>query len=123
MAKKVKVKVLTGIASPDWAYAPGDIAEIDPDEAQRWIKAGIAAPLEGKIETATVKPPEKAVREPVETATKEPPETADALPEQKESEWPKHVGGGYYELSNGKKVRGKESALKVQKELDEESGE
>lgn len=33
----------------------------------------------------------------------------------------KHVGGGYYELPNGEKVRGKEEALKALAEL--ESGE
>lgn len=31
-----------------------------------------------------------------------------------ESEWPKHVGGGYYELSNGEKVKGKEAAFEAQ---------
>lgn len=28
-----------------------------------------------------------------------------------------HVGGGYYELSNGERVRGKEEALKAEQEL------
>ena len=42
-----------------------------------------------KIETASVKP--------VETATMPDPE-------------PKHVGGGYYELPNGERVKGKEAA-------------
>ncbi|HYE11360.1 MAG TPA: hypothetical protein VEF53_14405 [Patescibacteria group bacterium] len=34
------------------------------------------------------------------------------------SEFPKHVGGGNYELSNGEKIKGKEAALKAQAELD-----
>lgn len=29
-----------------------------------------------------------------------------------------HLGGGYYQLSNGDKVKGKEAALKAQAELD-----
>lgn len=32
-------------------------------------------------------------------------------------EWPKHVGGGYYELPNGEKVKGKKEALKKLEEL------
>ena len=42
-----------------------------------------------KIETASVKPVEKAT-----------------MPDSE----PKHVGGGYYELPNGERVKGKEAA-------------
>ncbi|WP_245807758.1 hypothetical protein [Halobacillus massiliensis] len=38
----------------------------------------------------------------------------DAL---KEDEFPKHTGGGYFELSNGEKVKGKEAAVEAEKEL------
>lgn len=31
--------------------------------------------------------------------------------------YPVHVGGPYYELSNGERVRGKDNALKAQAEL------
>lgn len=34
-----------------------------------------------------------------------------------EIEFPKHVGGGYYELSNGEKIKGKDEALKAENEL------
>ena len=34
------------------------------------------------------------------------------------SAWPKHLGGGNYELSNGEKVKSKESAHKAQALLD-----
>lgn len=34
-------------------------------------------------------------------------------------EYPKHVGGGYYELSNGDKVQGKDKALESEKSLQE----
>lgn len=36
-----------------------------------------------------------------------------------ESEFPKHTGGGYYELSNGEKVKGKEEALQAEANLKE----
>lgn len=32
------------------------------------------------------------------------------------AEFPKHTGGGWYELSNGEKVQGKEKAEKAEKE-------
>jgi len=34
-------------------------------------------------------------------------------------EYPKHTGGGWYELSNGDKKRGKEEAIKAEKALNE----
>src|SRR5690625_4165653 len=37
------------------------------------------------------------------------------------SEFPKHTGGGYYELSNGEKVKGKDAAIEAEKAL--KSGE
>lgn len=37
-----------------------------------------------------------------------------------DSEFPKHSGGGYYELSNGEKVRGQEAALEAEKALHDE---
>jgi hypothetical protein len=36
------------------------------------------------------------------------------------SEFPKHTGGGYYELSNGEKVKGKDEAAAAEKELAKE---
>ena len=31
--------------------------------------------------------------------------------------YPKHTGGGYYELSNGEKVKGKDAAIEAEKAL------
>jgi len=49
----------------------------------------------------------------------------DPEPEQVEekpvSDFPKHIGGGFYELSDGKKIRGKKKAKNAQKEIDEVS--
>ena len=38
-------------------------------------------------------------------------------------EYPKHIGGGYYELSNGEKVKGKDEALKAEEALKETAGD
>lgn len=38
-----------------------------------------------------------------------------------DEDFPKHTGGGYYELSNGEKVKGKEEALAAEEAL--KSGE
>ena len=37
--------------------------------------------------------------------------------EEKSSEFPKHLGGGYYELSNGEKIKGKEESIKAENAL------
>ena len=37
----------------------------------------------------------------------------------KDSEFPKHTGGGHYELSNGEKVQGKDNAVKAESKLEE----
>lgn len=43
----------------------------------------------------------------------------DGLPEDDDSDsFPKHTGGGNYELSNGEKVKGKDKALAAEKELE-----
>lgn len=34
-------------------------------------------------------------------------------------EWPKHLGGGTYELSNGEHVKGKKEAVEAQTAIDE----
>lgn len=39
--------------------------------------------------------------------------------DQKDETFPKLLGGGYYELSNGEKVRGKDEAVGAEKELQE----
>lgn len=41
------------------------------------------------------------------------PDTEEVNP----AEFPKHTGGGWYELSNGERVQGKEAAEKAEKEV------
>jgi len=38
-------------------------------------------------------------------------------PDENEVEFPKHKGGGYYELSNGETVQGKDAAIAAEEEL------
>jgi hypothetical protein len=44
-------------------------------------------------------------------------EDPEAPENSEEDVFPKHTGGGYYELSNGEKVKGKEAAEKAENEL------
>lgn len=47
----MKVKMLVSIASAEWSYAPGDIAEFDDDTATKFVGNGFAEFIE--------KPPKK----------------------------------------------------------------
>lgn len=40
---------------------------------------------------------------------------------EEQEDYPKHTGGGYYELSSGEKVKGKDAAIEAEKAL--KSGE
>ena len=35
-----------------------------------------------------------------------------------ENEFPKHTGGGWFELSNGEKIKGKDEAVAAEKEIE-----
>ncbi|MEW5921572.1 MAG: hypothetical protein AB1796_11635 [Bacillota bacterium] len=56
-----KVKILVGIASATWSYAPGEVVELESGLAKAWIAAGIAGEIDTAPENATIEPPEKAV--------------------------------------------------------------
>jgi|DEB0MinimDraft_4_1074332.scaffolds.fasta_scaffold00561_6 hypothetical protein len=45
----MKVKLLTGVAGPDFSYSPGETVDLDDDYAQRMIDSGQA-------EAAALKP-------------------------------------------------------------------
>jgi len=98
---KVKIKMLTSMASPDWSVAAGEEIEVKEEVAKAWIEANIATLAKNSFSTRSV----------IETATQPKPENASI-------KYPKHVGGGWYELSNGEKVQGKKEAIKAQKELE-----
>jgi hypothetical protein len=44
----VKIKMLISIASVNWSYAPGEIAEFDDDTALKFIGNGFAESVEEK---------------------------------------------------------------------------
>lgn len=50
-----------------------------------------------------------------EGVSSEAPESEEEVTE--ETEYPLHTGGGYYELSNGERVQGKEEAEKAEQAL------
>ena len=74
---------------------PGGVVTC-PDE--HWYKilhnAGVLGDEVKELETASVKP-----------------QTQKAVTNTRKA--PKHIGGGWYELPNGKKVQGKENAIKA----------
>ena len=75
--------------------------EVQPDDARFLVGQGKVGIV--KTEISDIKPAEKAVPEivePVETTVVKPPENA-----MKPKAEPKHLGGGWYELEDGRKVR------------------
>lgn len=36
----MKIKFKVGIASEEWAYAPGQVAEVEDELAKKWIAGG-----------------------------------------------------------------------------------
>ena len=83
----MKVQFKTGIAGKNYSHSPGDIVDLKKEVAIKFCESGIAKPVKNKH---------------VETQM---------------IDYPKHTGGGWYELSNGNKVQGKENAISEQKEL------
>ena len=59
---------------------------------------------------------EVAVDDAVTTVTEEIYQGSDYVGVNVET-YPKHVGGGYYELSNGEKIKGKDAAIEAEKAL------
>lgn len=95
---KMKIKFKNGIAGPNYNYDPGDTANFEEKQAIRLCEAGIAQPVKEKvIETA-----EKKNKEEFETSAKD---------------YPVHAGGGWYKLSDGSSVQGKDEAIKAEKKL------
>ena len=72
---------------------PGEIINVSQDRGARMVSRGLVAPL------ARQSTPETASVAPTETAAER-------------TDTPRHVGGGYYELPNGERVHGRETAMK-----------
>jgi len=42
----MRVRITQSIASPDWAYRPGQMVDMEPEQAETWISSGLATPAE-----------------------------------------------------------------------------
>lgn len=104
MSKQFKVLfAFRDLQDNDRVYAPGDLYE-GVQTSERLEELSGTKNKIGK----------KLIEEIVEVA-----EVKEAEPD-----FPKHVGGGQYELSNGEKVKGKDAALEAEKALhDEKEGD
>jgi hypothetical protein len=83
------VVMLVSMAGAYESYVPGDKVLVSDEVADAWVGAQIAEIFEEKPQKVTELEPD----DPIEGL--------------------KHLGGGYYELPNGEKVRGKDSALEA----------
>ncbi|SET02123.1 hypothetical protein SAMN05421676_102357 [Salinibacillus kushneri] len=76
-------------------------------------------PSEERIKELSSK--ENRVKRKLIVKVDEPQENKLSVDDSGENEkFPKHTGGGYYELSNGEKIRGKEEAIAAENALIEE---
>lgn len=51
----MKIKFKVGIASEEWAYAPGQVAEIEDELAKKWVSGGeIAEAVEPEAPKVTI---------------------------------------------------------------------
>ncbi len=46
---KQKVQFRTSIASSDWSFQSGQVAEVDADLAAKWIRSGVAVAVNGTL--------------------------------------------------------------------------
>jgi hypothetical protein len=96
--KMAKIRMKATAASPDGTYEEGK--EYPENKiTKKYVEAGYAVYTENS---------EDKRENNIETAESE-RETEDI--------YPKATGGGWYELSNGKKIQGKEEAIKAEKDL------
>jgi hypothetical protein len=93
-----EVIMKTTSAGPNGTYLSGAVVPVDDKEAEQLVNGGYAEYVD-------------PVEEPKQ-------ETSDQKEESSITVDDYHTGGGYYELPNGEKVRGKENALEALKELE-----
>lgn len=90
-------------------YEQGQIIEVT-EERFHEIAENLGADFVAKV---TIE--ELGAVEPIVVAEPETPDIPESVEES--SEFPKSTGGGYYELSDGSKVRGKDAALEAENTL------
>lgn len=118
----LKAKVVNQFRDKDHdnrIYQPGDTypAEGYSADEERVHYLSEIHPEYNKIYLADVEEIESTQdSDAVQTGDESEPAKEDA---KEKSEFPKHVGGGTYELSNGEKVKGKEEAIEAEEALKE----
>lgn len=136
-SKTETVKMTTLAAGPDGVFKPGTVHTVSSEQAAAWKAAGACVPYIGKApapETATQPPGETASREGKGSKKVEgdgdgkSEATGDGKSEgdgekktegkEPQVEYPKALKGGWFELSDGSKVQGREAADEAQKALD-----
>ena len=84
-----------------------DLEEVAAEDAYPRLQSMTGRPIgRGQVRTAKVDAPS------------EPTGIGMSDSESPEPDYPRHVGGGYYELSNGERVQGKAAAEEAQAEID-----
>lgn len=110
------------MASPYWSYIPGDEVILTDEIAEAWEEAKICTILgeakeDAKLTELDGAPP---VQEEDKETKSEDPQSEELVIEEDGEEDPqiKHLGGGYWVLPNGEKVKGKDAALEALKALE-----
>jgi len=102
----VKVRMKTIFAGVQGTCLPGQEIEVTKEQARALVPTYADLVEEAQTEAST-----EELTPPVEAKEKEPNPTSIGYPSE--------IGGGWYELSNGEKIRGKEAAAKAQADIDE----
>jgi hypothetical protein len=112
-----KVVMLVSMAAATWSLVPGDVTEVSDEIAASWLENGIAKPyVQENVKTIEITHDKQ---QPVElTEEHHELQEPEALEEKEEPKAElKSLGGGWYELPNGERVRGKEEAIEALKIL------
>ena len=119
----MQIKMKTLLAGPGGIRHPGQVYEVSKKEGKALIEAGAAEAVEtAPPETAApAAEPEVAEGETV-TPEKAAPEDATVTPPEDATQFPRSVPGrrGWYELTDGRHVRGKTNAETEQEKLNPE---
>lgn len=107
----MKLKVIRPFNDMGTWKKPGDTIQAEGWRASKLLQSGCVT-RDLPRETASLVVPEKAVT----VATRETPVTVPEVPAGEAGageDYPVHLGGGYYLLPCGQKVRGKKEALEA----------
>ena len=124
----VKIKMHTTAAGPDGCYMGDKEYSVEEGLAKIFVAGGYAqykVEKKAKASKSPANPEDEKPPDPPDKDEKEPPanlegEKPDGQSDEEEvpkKEWPKDLGGGWYQLSDGEKIRGEEEAIQAQDEL------